>query len=443
MRRYLIVPGLLLASACVPAAASHLVPGAGAGATPVASLQRAAVGIPAAASSAAAPSQYTGGWDSQRYLRARLIVDNDRDWFRQGDRLRLRFTTSEDAYVAIIHISPDGYLDFVFPSSPWENDYVRGGRSHSLARGYQAGLTVRGRPGIGYVYMIASPVPLDYRGFQRGRGGPWDWSLAGRNVVGDPFWAMEQITRQLVPHWNVPYAVDHFSYHVDGRHRYPYYACASNYRGMRGGWGWTSAYSSCDRLDLFLRQHPYYYDTRLYRGDRRAYLHRTYGTPQAPPHEFKESPRTGATGARGGTGAAGLRGDEQVRFRDPEPARTPVSATPRAQERPAAQQPPARERPQPQERTGSAQQPAPQEPRQRPTLERREPAQREQARPAPQPTQREQARPAPQPTQREPARPAPQPTQREQARPAPQPTERERPAPRQRDPEPRAPQADP
>jgi hypothetical protein len=232
-------------------------------------------------------------------IRARLWVDGDRDQYRAGERLRVRFSTSEDAHVALIHVDPDGRMEFLFPSSPWESDLVRGGRSHSLPRAYQSGLAVRGRPGIGYLYLIASPAPLDYRHFSRGRGSPWDWSYGGQMVRGDPFWAMEQISRLLVPEY-APYATDYYSYHVGGRHQYPSYACADRYGAVRGGWGWSSSYGPCSRLDLFLRQHPYYYDARRYRGDRRGYLTRTYGRPPAVQHRFKEpalgDARRGAAG---------------------------------------------------------------------------------------------------------------------------------------------------
>lgn len=235
-----------------------------------------------------------GGYD---YPEARLWVDDEREYLRRGERLNVRFSTSHDAYVAVIHVDTDGNLDFLYPTGPWDDDFVRGGRVYSLPRGHQSGWLVRSRPGIGYVYMIASPEPLDFRYFSGRRGGPWDWTYGGRTVQGDPFWAMEQITRLLVPDWPyVPYAVDHYSYYVEGRFRYPHYACADRYSATSRAWGWSSAYGACDRLDLFLRENPYYYDTRLYRGDRRRFFRDRYGD-EAPSHGFKESP--GAEPARG------------------------------------------------------------------------------------------------------------------------------------------------
>jgi hypothetical protein len=342
------------------------------------------------------------GWEMQDWqgygnVRARLWVENDRDFYRSGDRLRVRFSTSEDAHVALIHVDPDGRLDFLFPASPWESDRVRGGRSYSLPRAHTAGLPVSGRSGIGYIYLIASPAPLDYRNFSRARGGPWDWSYAGRMVSGDPFWAMEQISRLLVPGY-APYAADYFSYYVGGRHSYPAYACSDNFRGTRGGWGWSSSYGSCSRLDLFLRQHPHYYDARRYRGDRRAYLARTYGPPPTR-HRFKEPAAGSGTNLR--VPEQPRRGVTEADRRNAAPSAAPAQ---RPAQRPAQAQP--------QERGGERREAAPAG-RERPTLERRAPPNPSGARQGTQGETRS-ARPAAEPERRQPERRQPEP-QRERA----------------------------
>lgn len=204
--------------------------------------------------------------------------------------MRILFSTSVDSYVAVIHIDPDGNLDFLYPETPFDREYVRGGQVYPVGRGgFTSGRLVRGSGGIGYLYVIASPIPLDYRYFRGRPGYGWDWSYAGRGVQGDPFWALEQVTRMLLPDWDyVPYAVDYFSYYVEGRPRYPSYVCSGWSGRDRGGWGYSPYLDSCDRLDGFLRQHPYYFDARRYRGDRRA-LFRDFGSDD-PRHGYKESP---------------------------------------------------------------------------------------------------------------------------------------------------------
>jgi hypothetical protein len=253
-----------------------------------------ALAAPGLVAPAAAQGYYGGPSSYDAAPRARIWLDNGRDSFRRGERLRILFSTSDDAYVAVIHIDPDGNLDFLYPDSPLDRDYVRGGQTYSLPRGgFSRGELVRGNGGIGYLYIIASRAPLDY-GYFRGRGYGWDWSYAGRGVHGDPFWALEQITRTLLPdNGYVPYTTDYASYCVEGRPwRYPTYACGGGYRGGRAGfgvsWGYNPYYDSCDRLDIFLRRNPYYFDPVRYRGDRRV-VYRDYG-PWQPNHGYKAAP---------------------------------------------------------------------------------------------------------------------------------------------------------
>lgn len=235
--------------------------------------------------------------------RAEIWVEDDRDYFRRGERLRVAFSTTADSYVAVVHVDPDGNLDFLFPASPWDEQFVRAGRTYALPySGASNGLMVRGRGGIGYLYIVASPAPLNYSAFRAGGMRGWDWSYAGRSVTGDPFWAMEQITRMLVPEWSrAPFVVDYYSYHVEGLQRYPAYACSSWGARDAYGWGWSdqwgSSFSSCDRLELFLRDNPYYFDTRRYSGDRRR-LYRDYEASD-PRHVYKEPAES--SGSRSGT----------------------------------------------------------------------------------------------------------------------------------------------
>jgi hypothetical protein len=278
--------------------------------------------------------------------RARVWLDDRRDYYRRGDRLRILFSTSEDAYVAVVHIDPDGNLDFLYPDSPLDRDYVRGGETYSLPRRGFGGELVRGSSGVGYLYIIASPVPLDY-GYFHGRGGyGWDWSYAGRQVYGDPFWALEQITRTLLPDYGyVPYGSDYASYYVGGRVRYPAYACGRSLSirsggvGFRTSWGYNPYYDSCDRLDIFLRNNPYYFDPYRYRGDRRV-IYRGYGSWE-PRHGYKASPDAGRRAVPRSPAAEPprYRGAEDggAQPRQPQPAepQQPAARRPTLERRPA------------------------------------------------------------------------------------------------------------
>ncbi len=289
-----------------------------------------------------------GYYPSARGVDARVWVENDRDYFRRGDRLDVRFRVSDDSYVAVAHIDPEGYLEIIHPASPWDDEFVRGGRVHTVRMRGNSTWTVRSGSGIGYFYILASPTPLDFTTLRGRSGSPWDWGYAGRSVRGDPFLAFEQLTHLLLPYWsNTPFTADYYGYHVGGIHRYPAYACSN--RSYSGGWGWTPNYGSCNRVDAFLRDYPYYYDTRRYRGDRGRYLRQWDRLD--PRHGFKESPGQPARGVTPRSDRAPTaspppnpRRDEGVERRAPVPARDAPRPSAPARESPA-RRPPAREAP--------------------------------------------------------------------------------------------------
>jgi hypothetical protein len=354
-------------------------------------------------------------------MRVQIWVDGNRDLLQRGDRVRLNLRTTRDAYVAVIHVDTDGVLDFVHPYNPWESHHLRGGRVHQLAPGRAAGTwTVRGNPGIGYFYVIASPVPLDFRGFQQPVGSRWDFSRMGRMVRGDPFLALDAITEMLVPRGMMrSVAVDVYSYHVGSRYPYPSYACYDPMIGPRGGgMGWY--YTSCNRLDYLVGRHPYYYDTHRFRGDRRVYVRDLARV--IPAHEFKEPGRAAGQptpvppGQARPTQPAGTRPVAPTTGQQPQ---RPQQARPQApqQTRP---QPETRPRPQaeetrPQPRQRPQAEEARRQTRQRPRLERRPPPQQreERGRPAPPPSTRSSGESGsgsgearPRPTRTRPAPPA-------------------------------------
>jgi hypothetical protein len=339
----------------------------------------------------------------------RIWVDEGLDLFYPGDPVRLRFRSDEDAYVAVVHLDPEGNLELIYPASPWDNALVRGQRTYHLPGGLATSRFTLGRSaGIGFFYIIASPSPLDLRFFQA-RTGSWSdaWGL-GRVVRGDPFWIFEYLAFLLAPDPRFArHTFDVFSYHVGGRHRFPSFACYDRW-SARDPWGHYPYYPSCDRLQRLLVTHPYYYDTRRFRGDRRIYLSQLQDL--APRHGFKE----GVVG-----GAPPLRvGDPRSQPDRALPRGTGVAAPPPVtQERGARETAPPRSTPA----------------RQRPTLERRPPPReaeradppraapaREQptraAPPRESPPRREEARPqSRQRADERPARPAARPTPRARA----------------------------
>jgi hypothetical protein len=325
-------------------------------------------------------TQGARGWGARYAPDVRLWLENDREVFQSGERMMLRFRTSEDAYVAVLHVDTDGEVSLVFPESEWDDAYVRGGRTYALPRGRADGYwTVRSRSGIGYFHIVASAEPLNLREFSRFgsvRGGPFN----GRTVRGDPFYALETLTRRLVGSPFAPYSVDTYSYSVGGRYRYPSYACSDAYASSM--WDWGSYYGSCDRVLGLLRSEPYYYDTRRYRRDRDRYFREW---AEQPRHEYKAP-------------AAAQRGNEPARAVLPPSYGAPSTAPARVPRESEAQQPRVT-RPEPQSQAAPSARPE----SQRPRLERRP----EESRPEPRAEPRPQPRSEPRAEPRAESRPQP------------------------------------
>ena len=238
-------------------------------ATPAAAASAPALLLdPEAAVLSAATAAQTGG----------VRVWMDRDLFGFGERLNARVRTDRDGYLAVFHIDTNGDVDILFPYSQHDDGWVRRGSINLGSRGLQY-LNVRGGYGMGYLLAVVLDEPLELwrvRDLYSPRYASWD---GNRSVYGDPFYAMDEIVRAVVPEHAYGYeSVDYYTYHV-GRRRYSYprYAC---YDGF-GSWYHDTYYDyygrgSCDRVRVILVNRPYYYDTYRWRGSRRVYYDRYY-----------------------------------------------------------------------------------------------------------------------------------------------------------------------
>jgi hypothetical protein len=284
---------------------------------------------------------FQAGDGEQRGVDVRVWTEDERDAFAAGDRTRVFVRTNAGAYVAVLHIDTSGNLEVLFPASPFEDGFLQARRLYSLPTGYSRYWTVRGAPGLGYVFAVASAQPLELRSI-RGLFGARSGS--GEHVVyGDPYASMQRIARVLVPEWSyVGHAVDWWGYSLGGRYAYPRYACYDAY----GSWyyGRGAQYESCDRVRLTLRDDPAYYDARYHRADRRSYADTRGGRDAAtvPTYGYKQPARTGDRGTvrPGGTDAAPARtsgGRSQAPERRSEPSRTEGRRTQPSAERPTLQ----------------------------------------------------------------------------------------------------------
>ncbi len=134
-------------------------------------------------------------------LEARVWLDRGADpVLQRGERARIYYRVSEDAFVSIFHIDTNGNVRMVFPSSPQENHYARAGRDYRVLFPASSYWYVEDDLGVGYFFIVASPQPFDFRdfGYSHFTGG-WDLAGVGRQVYGDPYVAMDDYVASLIP----------------------------------------------------------------------------------------------------------------------------------------------------------------------------------------------------------------------------------------------------
>jgi hypothetical protein len=247
--------------------------------------------------------------------RVQVWLDGGRDVYRPGERVRVRVRSQQDGYLAVFHIDTNGDVDIIYPRSEAEDGWIDGGRTLTLGSRNYDYVRSRGGYGMGYIMAVTLDEPLELwrvREMYGIRTAGWD---GNRGVFGDPFYAMDELVRAIVPEGAFGYeGVDYATYHVGRRYRYPRYACYDGY----GDWySYRGAYwNDCDRVRILLVSYPWYYDTHRWRGSRRVYYERYYYRTAArnrPLHGYKERTDGQAPPARSTSSA-----------RRPEPQRRPA-----------------------------------------------------------------------------------------------------------------------
>lgn len=225
-------------------------------------------------------------------LAAHLWFDRGEEpLLERGERVRVYYRTNYDAYVAIFNIDTDGTARLVYPSSPAEGHYVRGGRDYRLLLPGSEYWYVDDHPGMGYYFIIASPEPFDfsaveYSYYDRG----WDLTRVGRTVYSDPYVAMDDYVAALIPDWEyVAYALDFSTYHVGAaRYDYPRFLCYDCH-GFRPYSAWNPYHFACSTFRVVVYTDPWYYPSFRYRGTRVVYTRPP--RPFSPRFDFKERVR--------------------------------------------------------------------------------------------------------------------------------------------------------
>jgi hypothetical protein len=216
--------------------------------------------------------------DAQEYeeypIEARVWLDRGQEpVLQRGEGVRVYYRTSEDAFVAIFHIDTNGTTRLVFPSSPQENHYARGGRDYRVLFPGSSYWYVDDDPGMGYFFIVASLEPLNFADLRYSHyAGGWDLSFVGSQVYTDPYLAMDDYVATLIPDWEyVPYGLDFTAYHVEQRYDYPRFMCYDCH-GFRPFYTWNPYLYACTSFRVVIYNDPYYYPVTRYRGTRVVYV---------------------------------------------------------------------------------------------------------------------------------------------------------------------------
>jgi hypothetical protein len=204
---------------------------------------------------------------------ARIWLDRgDQPVLQRGDRVRVYYRTSEDAYVAIFHVDTDGVVRLLHPRGPGEDSFTRGGRDYRLLFPQWSYWYVDEYPGKGYFFAVASPWPLDLSQLDYARQDrSWDLTRAGRSVYRDPYLAMDDYVALLIPDWEtVPYALDFLEYDVGEVHQYPRFLCYDCH-GFRSYVAWNPYTYACSSFRVVVWDDPYFYPAVRYGPTRVVY----------------------------------------------------------------------------------------------------------------------------------------------------------------------------
>lgn len=157
-----------------------------------------------------------------------------------GDTPDLWIISDEDCYVMVYEIDSDGYLRVLYPRSPYQSGFIRGGRAYRICRPGCGRYYVSGPPGVVYVHVLASPRPFrrvyweGCDGYARlSIGVSWDnfggymGCVLPPRVYGDPYVAMQTIDEFIcldMVREGIVWA-DFTYFYVGHRVDYPRYLC--------------------------------------------------------------------------------------------------------------------------------------------------------------------------------------------------------------------------
>jgi hypothetical protein len=145
------------------------------------------------------------------------------DVYPAVENVVLSVRASRSCYATVYVVDTAGYIHVVYPMSPYDNTYLRGG---TVYRFYLADFDFGGAfdRGVAYAFAVSSPVRFSYRYYGWGVfAGHFGWQ-----IYGDPYVAARSFYVGLVPA-SCDYrviGVSHARFYVREYVRYPSYLCA-------------------------------------------------------------------------------------------------------------------------------------------------------------------------------------------------------------------------
>ena len=210
---------------------------------------------------------------SDQPVEARIWLDRGVDpVLQQGDRARVYYRVSVDAYLLLFHINTDGVLRLLFPGGTEEVHLARGGRDYRLLFPESDEWLVNEDPGVGYFFVLASEEPFSFERLSRvSVAGGWDSSPDHNRIQSDPYVTVDDFRRVLLPGGGErSYAIDFTAYHVDQSYSYPRFLCYQCHVELPVE-QWNPYHQTCLDVRVVIYNDPYYYPATRYQGERVVY----------------------------------------------------------------------------------------------------------------------------------------------------------------------------
>jgi len=213
----------------------------------------------------AVPARAPTSGDSRSHIE--VWTNRGDDPYASGQAARVYFRADQDAYVTVLRVDTDGRVRVLFPREPGEDNFARGGRDYEVLNGSNgAAFYVDDYPGEGYVFAVTAPDPFVYDAVES--GDHWDYRvIADGRIRGDPYLALTDLARRIVPDGYNDWDYDLVPYYVQQRYNYPRFLCydCHSYVGYPF---WVPYDYTCTRFRIVVFDDPYYYPYRYYGGTR-------------------------------------------------------------------------------------------------------------------------------------------------------------------------------